>query len=678
LNDPDAGHQPGLFPDHRRHHRRWIHLQGPADECRRRAAALASADGLWVGGRPPSHHPRIPADKLATHLGSEVQTLVFDALEGFDANAFAIALGLVPGGGRLFLLTPPLERWPELPDAVQERLTPVQWQPRRPSPFLGRLGRLLTSGAPAPRASPGHAEAQGLTTDQRRALTAVADLLRGPAGRPLLLTADRGRGKSTVLGIAAARRLAQGPGRILVTAPSRRAVDQLFRQLPLGAGDGQEGIRFLPPDLLLAQAPQSDLLLVDEAAGIPLPLLQRLLDAHPRVVLATTVHGYEGSGRGFLLKLLPHLDRRHPGWRRLHLETPVRWAPNDPLEALGRRLLLLDAEIPPWEGPPPSPTQCRFERLDPVALAADEPLLRQLQGLLVSAHYRTTPRDLRYLLDAPNLRLAGLFHGERLVGALLAAQEGGLEAPLAEAVARGERRPRGHLLPQALAQRCELAEALTTPCLRVVRIAIHPQLQGRGLGSALLARLPELADPPAALLGSSFGATTSLVRFWQRAGYTAVRLGHRREASSGAHAVVMVRAGHPGAQALVERAAERFRAHFPAQLGEPFRHLEPPLALRLLAQGRPPPLSSPLAATALAYARGRLSYLDALGALRALAARVDDSEDDDQRLLVAKVLQGHPWAELVPLFAAPGKRALEKRLKGACLTLLNVEVDEDP
>ncbi len=67
----------------------------------------------------------------------------------------------------------------------------------------------------------------------------------------------------------------------------------------------------MAPDALLASKEKAAWLIVDEAAAIPAPLLRQLVSRFPRTLLTTTVQGYEGTGRGFLLKFcasLPHLQ----------------------------------------------------------------------------------------------------------------------------------------------------------------------------------------------------------------------------------------------------------------------------------------------------------------------------------------------------------------------------------
>lgn len=50
----------------------------------------------------------------------------------------------------------------------------------------------------------------------------------------------------------------------------------------------------------------SDLVVIDEAAAIPLPLIKSFL-SFPVVFLSSTVNGYEGTGRSLSLKLIQEI-----------------------------------------------------------------------------------------------------------------------------------------------------------------------------------------------------------------------------------------------------------------------------------------------------------------------------------------------------------------------------------
>ena len=57
---------------------------------------------------------------------------------------------------------------------------------------------------------------------------------------------------------------------------------------------------------------QAELLIIDEAAAIPLPLTQQLLGPYI-VILSSTITGYEGTGRSLSLKLLNELRKKDAG-----------------------------------------------------------------------------------------------------------------------------------------------------------------------------------------------------------------------------------------------------------------------------------------------------------------------------------------------------------------------------
>lgn len=54
----------------------------------------------------------------------------------------------------------------------------------------------------------------------------------------------------------------------------------------------------------------ADLLIIDEAAAIPLPLVKGMLGPY-LVFMASTINGYEGTGRSLSLKLISQLQREN-------------------------------------------------------------------------------------------------------------------------------------------------------------------------------------------------------------------------------------------------------------------------------------------------------------------------------------------------------------------------------
>ncbi len=672
--------------------RRCLLLTGDADWCRRAASGLVADPALqpavWLeaGGR-----------RL---LGTETGALVVDAHAGFDPDAFGLACGTLRGGGLLVLLTPPLAHWPAFDDPQRRRLAvALQEASAVPSRFLARAARVLQTDPDVFRVQQGEALPVVVpaarsprppgwrSPDQQRAVEALLRVASGHRRRPLVLIADRGRGKSAAFGMAAAGLLRAGHRRVLVTAPRIDAVDALFEHAAreLGVPRGGRGhlhwqdadIRFVAPDALLHDDHPADLLLVDEAAAIPAPLLAGLLRRYPRIAFATTVHGYEGTGRGFAVRFSQVLDRDTRGWKALRLETPIRWAAGDPLERLVSRLLLLDAGAADDAVlRDATPQTCTPGVLDRDRLVGDEATLRELFGLLVLAHYRTRPFDLRHMLDGINLDILVLRHRGHVAATALVAREGGFDAATADAIAAGERRPHGHLLPELLAAHLGPPDAARLRCARIVRIAVHPAVQGRGLGAQLLAFIVARAGGQGLdFIGSSFGATRGLLRFWRRGGFEPVRLGIRRGAASGEHSLVVLRGLSAPGEALADQLRSRFGRQFPAQLGDALRDVEPALVADLL-HGIPAPggLDEADRRDLRAYAHGRRRCEDCLApladlALAALAAgRV--TEERDRVLLVARLLQKRSWREVAQRLGVPGRRQADAALRQVIAALL--------
>lgn len=537
--------------------RRLLVIAGEGEVCLQQANHLRISlpgDWLWVGESTdwPLHcAPRA----LTTLLGREFTHAVLDARYGFDVAALAALSGTLKPGSFLVLLTPPLDAWAQRPDNDSCRWSdtaePIA-TPRFVEHFCRALRQdenvMLWSHAypfrpPDFSARPAWHAATGAPEEEQRAI--LAELAAMPPG-VMVVTAPRGRGKSALAGMHIAR-LAMSA---IVTAPGRSATDVLAHY----AGE----MTFIAPDALLARIAQgerlSEWLVVDEAAAIPGPLLTTLVSAFRYVLLTTTVQGYEGTGQGFLLKFcagFPHLIHRQ-------LHTPLRWAEGCPLEAFINRVLLFDDASALTK-----PTgEATILPLDQSAWFTAPSLPSALYRLLASAHYRTSPLDLRRMMDAPGQHFWLTKTPDALLAALWLVEEGGLSAGLSQAVWAGFRRPRGNLVAQSLAAHGGSPLAATLRGLRVSRIAVHPSRQREGLGQALIAHARQHVTG-CDYLSVSFGYTASLWHFWQRCGFQLVRLGSHREASSGCYTAMAVLPLTAAGQALAANEQRRLARDLP-------------------------------------------------------------------------------------------------------------------
>ncbi|EFK2995813.1 TPA: tRNA cytosine(34) acetyltransferase TmcA [Escherichia coli] len=530
--------------------RRLLVLSGEERWCFDHALKLRDAlpgDWLWISPQPDAENHCSPS-ALQTLLGREFRHAVFDARQGFDAAAFAALSGTLKAGSWLVLLLPVWDEWENQPDADSLRWSDCP-DPIATPHFVQHFKRVLTANNDAilwrqnqpfslahftPRTD-WHPATGAPQPEQQQLLQQLLTMPPGVAA----VTAARGRGKSALAG----QLISRIAGSTIVTAPAKAATDVL-------AQFAGEKFRFIAPDALLASDEQADWLVVDEAAAIPAPLLHQLVSRFPRTLLTTTVQGYEGTGRGFLLKFCA----RFPHLHRFELQQPIRWAQGCPLEKMVSEALVFDDENfthTPQGNIVISAFEQTLWRSEP-----ETPL--KVYQLLSGAHYRTSPLDLRRMMDAPGQHFLQAAGENEIAGALCLVDEGGLSQELSQAVWAGYRRPRGNLVAQSLAAHGSNPLAATLRGRRVSRIAVHPARQREGTGRQLIAgALQYIHDLD--YLSVSFGYTEELWRFWQRCGFVLVRMGNHREASSGCYTAMALLPMSDAGKQLAEREHYRLR-----------------------------------------------------------------------------------------------------------------------
>ena len=393
------------------------------------------------------------------------------------------------------------------------------------------------------------------TLDQAKAVVTFLDAASEKTLRSTVaLTAARGRGKSAAMGIAVAGAIGMGYANVFVTSPSPENLRTFF-QFVLKGFDALGYKEHIDYDIVESQNPafgkaivrvnvtrahrqtiqyilpqhaeratQAELLVIDEAAAIPLPVVQALLGPY-LVFLCSTVNGYEGTGRALSLKLISNLRRDAAGaavsgrgegagsgaasggggrlLREVALAEPVRYSFGDRVEAWLNGLLCLDAAdaTPPLTGHLPAPDSCDLFEVNRDTLfsahKASETFLKRMMSLYVASHYKNTPNDLQLMADAPAHRLfvllAPVDETANALPEILCVVQVALEGAISRgsasaALGRGDS-PQGDLVPWTVATQFQDPDFPSLSGARIVRIATHPDLPRQGYGSRALAQL---------------------------------------------------------------------------------------------------------------------------------------------------------------------------------------------
>lgn len=431
-----------------------------------------------------------------------------------------------------------------LPPNNEEQLSPKERE-------LGDLKDSLEDVQPA-----GSLVGLSKTVNQAHAVLSFIDVIsEKKLDTTVALTAGRGRGKSAALGIAIAAAVSHGYSNIFVTSPSPENLKTLFEFIFKGFDalgyqehidydiiqstnpdfnkaivrvdikrDHRQTVQYIMPQdsHVLGQA---ELVVIDEAAAIPLQIVKNLLGPY-LIFMASTINGYEGTGRSLSLKLIQQLrtqanstgredtqtavisrntkqDNHINTGRHLKevvLDEPIRYSPGDPVERWLNKLLCLDVTLiknPRFAARgTPHPSQCNLFIVNRDTLFSYHPVselfLEKMMALYVSSHYKNSPNDLQLMSDAPAHQLFVLLppidpkDGGRIPDPLCVIQVA-LEGEISKdsvrnSLARGHRAG-GDLIPWLVSQQFQDEEFAGMSGARIVRIATNPEYSSMGYGS---------------------------------------------------------------------------------------------------------------------------------------------------------------------------------------------------
>lgn len=537
---------------------------------------------LFYSGTSSVNGGRILLSNAKSLLGQEFPYAIYDMRTengvNFNLDAFAIVAGTIQRNGTLYLLCP---NWDTLENEVdfdslrwnhgKAITTPNFWaffkalvQKYRFNYIEDCRGELHS-----PQKLLGKFKGECYSPLQLNA--EQQDILQNlplHSAEIHLITAPRGRGKSTLAG-KLAEKISQYQ-RVIITSRAKSALPSFWKQI-----ENRQNIDFFAPDHLIQAVEYGEnfancWLFIDEAGSLPLPMLQKLCSAFDKVVMTTTTQNYEGTGRGFELKLPKMLNKPYRHWT---LSQPLRWKENDQLEEFVNDLLLLS----------PLPPKCLWH-FSPLSLRGEGQIFALSKGekqgegikpliafynLLASAHYKTTPTDLRRLFDSENQQLFEIREHQQLIAGCWGVVEGGLTEDLTQAIWRGERRPAGSLVAQYLCFQGNLPQATALHSVRISRIAVTPEKQGQGYGKRLVSevilQISKQNAPLVDFVSVSFGMNEALLAFWRGCGFRLVQVSQQPEASSGLLSAMMIYPLSERGKAFAEFAENRFERYIRLQ-----------------------------------------------------------------------------------------------------------------
>lgn len=401
----------------------------------------------------------------------------------------------------------------------------------------------------------------------------------------------RGRGKSATIGLFLSAALNMGFRNILIVAPAMENVQTLYTFLEKGlqllgtpedshvvvsrkdgyiecislSVKGNTCVKYVESSSIDVKSGAGnylyDILIIEEAASIPLPIVESLC-RKGIVIISSTVGGYEGTGRSLSLKLIDKFRNTNPdALTEITLKEPIRYSKHDSIEAWLNGLLCLGlpADNPTDRALLPPPSKCQLYLVNRDVLFSYHPKAESFLNSVVSvmsfAHYRNSPDDLLLLSDAPAHKLLVLMSTDsegkepgsvsdlenQVFCVLHVVIEGRISKLIAkEAVSQGTTKKSGDLIPWTLTQNFCTDDFCQLLGVRVIRLAVPQAFQSMGYGTECMSQfisnidsvvnqsvakdtLLVPIDPDAGCkkdaekvdyVGTCFGLSPPLLKFW--------------------------------------------------------------------------------------------------------------------------------------------------------------------
>jgi N-acetyltransferase 10 len=362
----------------------------------------------------------------------------------------------------------------------------------------------------------------------------------------IFLNSPRGRGKSSVMGLAVVSAITYGYSSIFVTAPVPENLNSFFAFLFIGLktlnyienkdyeiiqnpvqkcierinifSTHRQTIRFIFPREISEYKNIIELLVIDEGATIYDEIKENFSGPY-LIFISSTTSGYEGTGRSLNLKLLNSLKanaflsndfnskQNTRVFREVILKKPIRYSINDPVEKWLNELLCLDLDNSHRliEGCPKLDT-CKLYLVDRNTLFSGHELgkllLQKIIFLFSISHYRNSPDDIQMLSDSPSHRILILISPFNMrlnilpdiITAIHFCYEGQINRNFSKKNMILDKKFPGDLIPWVISRNFLDPSFSEFSGIRIVRIATHSDVQNIGYGSKAISILQNFCE----------------------------------------------------------------------------------------------------------------------------------------------------------------------------------------
>ncbi len=697
------------------HKRKFIHIQGQKQWCITTANRLiaklpknirdliyCSTSQYKFGDRTTKQIKNSnKRSEIENHLGSENSVLIFNSFDGFNPDLFCALVGLVKSPGLIILLSKEAYDWIRYSDPDYSRFCSYPYKPedvkgRFINYFIQKLGQIDRADLITIKQSEYDRSAiikliktinynvfEEFTGSNNQLLKPPIESVQVIASiKTLALTnnngtiviyGNRGRGKSTAIGLAINQCLRENSNlNISIISQNSLNVRAIFAQIKNQIDPSDRNINFFPPHEYIRKNINCDLVIVDEAAAIPLNMLKKIVHSNSKSVFCTTTDGYEGSGMGFLLKFQDYLSKAKIPVSTVKLETPFRWPKNDPTERFifstffPNKIKCKSIAVEKVQS-----EQLAIQKIDRDNLVTSPQKVQQLFSLLAQAHYRTTPDDLRYMLDSPDVEIWTAELENQPLAAMIVCNEGVIEDDFSDSIWLGQRRLSGHLIPQTLSSQSGLKQAIGFSYKRIVRIATLKQFRNQGIARQLVKSFEletKKLNPMLDFIGVSYGLESDLFKFWKKLEFGPVRLGHRENARSGLRSVLMLKPLSETAVNFYNELEQQFKWHMNSTTDSIAQKL-----ILCLTESDSVQISTNWEQQRLdvySFAFGHRQYLNCQRILKQLAnyclnqTKIRNQLNQQQLTVVTlKVLQDRNWNNVAKVTGFSGKSHLTHELR---------------